>query len=314
MSDEKEWAVFNSVVIGVDGREGGRDAVALGRRLSDVAGSVTLAHVYRAEARPWRSSGATFETVRRDDSRTLLERAREESGLAAELRSVGAPSVGRGLHTLVEEIGADLLVVGSTRSSHVGRVHLGDDTAAALSGAPCAVAVAPAGYASEAGEMREIGVGFDGSDESRHALAVARLLGARLNVRVSAFEAVSLPGRAFAHGAPPVAETAIDELVERAHARVSTLEGIDPHATFGHPPDELAAYSASLDLLVLGSRDYGPIGRLVHGSTARQLARTSRCPLLVLTRAARERDADLPGLDQPVLEGVADEIGPSPQP
>ena len=49
-------------------------------------------------------------------------------------------------------------------------------------------------------------------------------------------------------------------------------------------------YSASLDLLIVGSRDYGPIGRLVHGSTSQQLARMARCPLLVLTRSARERD------------------------
>ncbi|MGN6169163.1 MAG: universal stress protein [Solirubrobacteraceae bacterium] len=51
--------------------------------------------------------------------------------------------------------------------------------------------------------------------------------------------------------------------------------------------EELAVYSASLDLLVIGSRGYGPIGRLVHGSTALQLSRTARCSLPVLTRAAR---------------------------
>ncbi len=306
--------MFDSVVIGVDGREGGRDAIVLGRRLLGAGGVCTLAHVYRADARPWRGSNMTFETIRREDSLTLLAQTRDEIGIDAELRNVGAPSVGRGLHTLAEEIGADLLVVGSTRSGALGRVHLGDDTAAALAGAPCAVAVAPAGYHADSGVMREIGVGYDGSAESEHALAVARQLAAQLGIRVSAFEAVSLPGRAFAHGAPAVAEQAIADLVERAHERVSHLHGVEPHATFGHPPEELAAYSASLDLLVLGSRDYGPIGRLLHGSTARQLARTSRCALLVLTRAARAREGGLPGLDQPVLEGVADEIGPSPQP
>lgn len=35
---------------------------------------------------------------------------------------------------------------------------------------------------------------------------------------------------------------------------------------------------------MIASRGYGPVGRLVHGSTTRQLARTARCPLLVLTR------------------------------
>ena len=46
----------------------------------------------------------------------------------------------------------------------------------------------------------------------------------------------------------------------------------------------------SLDLLVVGSRGYGPLSRLVHGSTSQQLARSARCPLLVLTRATRLAD------------------------
>jgi hypothetical protein len=45
-------------------------------------------------------------------------------------------------------------------------------------------------------------------------------------------------------------------------------------------------FSASVDLLVVGSRGYGPLGRLVHGSTSNELARVSCCPLLVLPRAA----------------------------
>jgi len=53
---------------------------------------------------------------------------------------------------------------------------------------------------------------------------------------------------------------------------------------YGVPAEELALYSASLDLSVVGSRGYGPIGRLVHGSTSQKLARTARCPLLVLPR------------------------------
>jgi hypothetical protein len=46
-------------------------------------------------------------------------------------------------------------------------------------------------------------------------------------------------------------------------------------------------YSAPLDLLIVGSRGYGPMGRLIHGSTSQQLAHSACCPLLVLTRAAR---------------------------
>ena len=70
------------------------------------------------------------------------------------------------------------------------------------------------------------------------------------------------------------------------------LGGVEPHAAYGQPAEELAVYSASLDLLIVGSRGYGPIGRLIHGSTSQQLARSARCPLLVLTHAAHAIETD----------------------
>ena len=73
----------------------------------------------------------------------------------AHLRWPSAPSVGRGLHELVEEIHADLLVVGSSRRALLGRAGVGDDTRAALNGAPCAIAIAPAGYGQRAGGPEE---------------------------------------------------------------------------------------------------------------------------------------------------------------
>ena len=41
-----------------------------------------------------------------------------------------------------------------------------------------------------------------------------------------------------------------------------------------------------LDLLIVGSRGYGPIGRLFPGSVSRYLVRHATCPLLVLPRQA----------------------------
>jgi nucleotide-binding universal stress UspA family protein len=188
---------------------------------------------------------------------------------------------------MAEMIEADLLVVGSSRRGLLGRVALADDTRAALNGAPCAVAVAPAGYGSEpATLMREVGVGFDGSPESEHALGVALALATEMGAKISAFQAVAIPTY-LAHGRTAVDGTPVKQLVDDALARIASHEGVEPHAAYGDPVEELTLYSASLDLLVVGSRSYGPIGRLVHGSTAQHLARTARSPLLVLTRAAR---------------------------
>jgi nucleotide-binding universal stress UspA family protein len=135
--------------------------------------------------------------------------------------------------------------------------------------------------------MREIGVGYDGSPESEHALQAGRRLARQHRSKLSAFEAVSIPAYAFMGGMDGVA---IDELVVDAQERVASLEGVEPHAAYGEAAEELALYSASIDLLVIGSRNYGPVGRLIHGSTAQQLARRARCPLLVLPRAARATD------------------------
>jgi nucleotide-binding universal stress UspA family protein len=243
--------------------------------------------VYPGDTYVYRGASAAYEAGERERARELLEKVRGETEVQAHMRWREAPSVGRGLHELCEVIGADLLVVGSSRRGLLGRVLIGDDTRAALNGAPCAIAIAPTGYSAQSVAMREIGVGYDGSPESEHAVAIARRIAAECGAKLSAFEAVSLPTYAFIGGPAPI-DDALEQLVDDARDRITALGGVEPHAAYGRPVEELAVYSASLDLLIVGSRSYGPIGRLIHGSTSLELAGAARCPLLVLTRAARD--------------------------
>jgi nucleotide-binding universal stress UspA family protein len=275
--------MFRNVLVGVDERPGGRDAIALAKDLVAKDGELTLAYVHLGDPKPTRGSSPAFDAAEQERSRELLEAARAEAGIEAPVLWTGSPSVGRGLHELAERQRTDLLVVGSTSRSLIGRVLIGDDTRDALNGAPCAVAVAPAGYAERPVALREIGVGYDGSPESEHALALARVLAGELGAKVSAFEAVSFPAYVLGGGR---AHEAIDEYVTDARERIAALGDVEPHAAYGAAAEELALYGASVDLLIVGSRGYGPIGRLVHGSTSQRLARTARCPLLVLTRAS----------------------------
>jgi hypothetical protein len=55
---------------------------------------------------------------------------------------------------------------------------------------------------------------------------------------------------------------------------------------YGLTGEELATFGDQVDILVVGSRGYGPIRRLVLGSTAAYLERHARCSLLVLSRIA----------------------------
>lgn len=283
--------MFKQIVVGVDEHEGSRDALALANNLLAREGELTLAHVYPADTYAYRRASAEYEASQRKHDRQLLEKVRAETGVKAHLRWRESPSVGGGLHELCEVTGADLLVVGSCRRGLLGRVLIGDDTRAALNGAPCAIAIAPAGYSRQPVAMREIGVAYNGSPESEHAVEVARGLAAECGAKLSAFEAVSMPTYAFLGGPVPL-DGAPEDLVNDARERIAKLGGVEPHAAYGLAFEELALYSASLDLLVVGSRGYGPLGRLVHGSTSQELARTARCPLLVLTRAAHAIEAD----------------------
>jgi nucleotide-binding universal stress UspA family protein len=193
--------VFSNVLIGVDGDSGGRDAIALAKQLAAADARVTLANVYGGNWTLGRGGGALL-ALEREDSNQLLKRERSAASLEAELLACSAPSVGRGLHELADRHHADLLVVGSTRRGLVGRVLMGDDTAASLNGAPCAVAIAPVGYTASPDAFAKIGVGYDRSPESERALATAREFAARHKSSISALSVISL--QSIPYGAEPI--------------------------------------------------------------------------------------------------------------
>ena len=85
------------------------------------------------------------------------------------------------------------------------------------------------------------------------------------------------------------------------------LDGVEAQATYGGPGAELARLGGEVDLLIVGSRSYGPMHRMFLGTTSTYLTRHLGCPLLVLPRVAQpaagvataqasqaERDPDLP--------------------
>jgi nucleotide-binding universal stress UspA family protein len=279
--------MFQKVLVGVDGTANARDAIALASRLLDGAGRLTLVHVHGGELRVTRVLSPQRLEEEQERSRALLQEERARAGVEADLISVAAGSPGGGLHRQAEEKGADLLVVGSCRHGALGRVMLGDDTRAALNGSPCAVAVAALGYARHPRPITRVGVGYNGSPESESALAAARALAAAKGGQVDVLEVVSIPTPASTGVVvPPINGGTVDLLLQEADARVKGLSGVDGRVVYGLTGEELAAFSASVDILVVGSRGYGPVRRLVLGSTTDYLERHGRCSLLALPRGA----------------------------
>ena len=290
--------MFTNVFVGVDGRQGGRDSIALARWLAAPHATLTLAHVYGSD---WLLPRGVqlVASLAAEESQALLSAERDRAGIDAHLVSGSQSSPGRGLHEIADRHGADLLVVGSSRHALLGRALVGDDTRAALNGAPCAVAVAPRGYAQIAGDgLRTIGVGYDGSAEARGALRAARELAHRHGAAIEALWVVSLQDVRDDCPSPPYWQQATDTLIEHRRQELGRLVGIDGDATYGAPQEELSRLGDRVDLLIIGSR-MGP-GSVVSTTGVDQLrcdrisvahspqrSATTSCPRL---RAATPRE------------------------
>ncbi|HXP98544.1 MAG TPA: universal stress protein [Solirubrobacteraceae bacterium] len=278
--------MFKNVLVGVDGRPAGRDAIALASHLTAPDGKLTLANVHSGGLHPIRAVTPGSGEAERDGSNTLLEAERAAAGVEAELVSVVSGSPGRGLHQQTEDQHADLLVVGSCGRGALGRVMLGDDTRAALNGAPCAVAVASAGYGKHPTPLANVGVGYNDSAESEAALAAARELAAPTKATVHALQVVSIPPYAYTGLIPADIGDSMEEILKDAERRMAELPDVEARVVYGLAGEELAAFGELLDMLVVGSRGYGPVKRLMLGSTSDFLERHARCSLLVLPRGS----------------------------
>jgi nucleotide-binding universal stress UspA family protein len=285
--------MFKNVLVGVDGRPNGSDAIALASRLTDPDGTLTFAHVHTGKLHPLHAITPGLLAEEREASAKLLEEARAGADVSANLTSIVSISPGRGLHEHAEELNADLLVVGSCSHGTLGRVMLGDDTRAALNGAPCAVAIAARGYAEHPTPIAKVGVGYNESPESQTALDAARKLAAFTRATIDVLQVVSIPSYAYA-GPVSAAIVDIDTMLSEAKDRMKDLPDVEGRAVYGLSGEELAAFGDDVDILVVGSRGYGPVRRLVLGSTSEYLERHARCSLLVLPRITKGPAGDSP--------------------
>ena len=282
--------MFKNVLVGVDGSTNGRDAIALASRLIDPDGKMTLGHVHSGNLHPLHAVSPGVVDEEREASEKLLESERTEAEVTADLVSIVASSPGAGIHAQAEEQGADLIVVGSCRHSALGRVMLGDDTRAALNGAPCAVAIAQSGYSQHPAPLAKVGVAYNASPESVRALECAREVAAPTRASIQVLEVIAIPTYAYTGLMVPTAGGGLDEILSDANTRLGELDGVSARAIYGLAGEELAAFGDEVDLLVVGSRSYGPLKRLVIGSTSDYLERHARCALLVLPRVGEDGD------------------------
>lgn len=264
---------------------------------------------------------------RGEDAAALGEMLARTAG--DELRRVhidkGPP--GRALRELAERGEADLIVLGSTHRASLGSVAPGSVAEQLLSGSPCRIAIAPRGYAraeamlraEQAGEEaadvpadfplplvraepRVVAVGFNDTPESRAALDEAVTL-ARAAPAAMWLIGVTEPipqvptGTAAPSAGPPQAASAglapTRTLEERLMAVAAELppelRALPVHER-GDPVERLVDRAGEgVDLLVLGSRGFGPVMRVLLGSVSARVIRRAPCPVMIVPRPEYER-------------------------
>jgi nucleotide-binding universal stress UspA family protein len=304
------------IAVGFDGHSGGRDALALGRTLVS-AGDATLTAVVVVPFPPSTlgeqigmvERPATWpdlcEELREHGRRRLLDSAAVVLGdTDFGERIVLDDSPARALTAYASEEKPDVLVVGSTHRGKLGRVFAGSIPTKLLSGGECAVAVAPREFRERSEQpVRRIVVGYDGRPEADRALSEALKLAERHEAAVRVLAIVEpsssleyeLKGEVLREAFQALSGQGLHDRrggelhagAERTVGEAATTAAI-PHeieVVHGDPAELLIAASAGeCDLLVLGSRGYGPLGRALLGSTSTKVLRGSEAPVIIYPR------------------------------
>lgn len=272
------------IVIGAHPKRHEQEPIELGLMVSRLTlAPMDVVGTFWFDTTPQRAASDEYGRLMREEVQQSLERAVGEPDRACgEVRIHVMPgSVAHALHQKASDVGAGLIIVGSTHRGAVGRVTLSTTADRVLGRAPCPVAVAPRGFRDEGAVPRRVGVAFVDTPGGRSALragvAIAQCTGASL-IAYTVIEAHTHDSdrdRAEAAVERAIADDAHDL---HAEARVLSAGGVEA----------LAAESRELDFLVRGCRGRGPMHPPLAFGLPSKLARRAVCPFVIVPPGREE--------------------------
>jgi nucleotide-binding universal stress UspA family protein len=262
--------LYRNVIVAYDGSDEARDALALAGVLRDRDGVVTaVGRAPEPGPPPWLGS-----------------------------RELPPETGTKQLQGHIEDCGADLLVLGSSKSADPGRMFTGPVGRGLLSGCHYPVAIAPRGFARAPVRPRVVAIAFETEDESMHAVAegaeIAHALAADTRL-------ICLM--------PPLQSWALEAGTDAGYARADVerhhrdvYRHMLDHALTAMPRDVKAEgrlvtcsrKSALLDelggdvgLLVMASPGVRPVPGVRPGAHALAALRAAPCPVLLTPTGVR---------------------------
>ena len=286
--------VIARIAAGIDGFPEGRDAAALGQSLAKATGAELMLVAVHSTAPLPTPPELSYGNLRKQ-SQVMLREVRDSLAPGARTLTATDHSVPRALHRVVHRHHCDLLVVGSSRQGPEGRVRIGKRTR--QSAVP--LRVRARSRASRPARQAPARPPPDRRGLRRRSRVGGRARPRRVDrVRRRRRSACAGGGRRPASRVRPIGSGRLveDEWNEAISAEMDELRGravaagerikaqLEVEVARGRPADLLLELSQHVDLLVIGSREWGPRARLLLGSTGEALMHDSACAVLAVPR------------------------------
>ena len=291
----------NDVVIGFDGTAGAEDALILGSWLAAATQRPPLVvSVFQENVVPVLPGiGSEWDEEMQAEASQHLDRAKRLLGDAprgAQFRTLGSTSAAMALDALATRVDASAIVVGSSRRGALRRVSSSHTADRLMQGAQSPVLVAPRGIRDrDLAPLTAVGCAYvptlEGDLALRQAAALSQRSAAQLNVYTVPTQGARRSGETMSHDQirahgkhlQESATAAIQKLPGRPQANVRVLEGNVVQAL-------AALEEEDCQVLVCGSRGYGPVGRVLLGGVSSRLVRSAATPVLLVPRDLRDTD------------------------
>ena len=287
------------IVIGAHPKRDDSAPLELGVKLARLTGApLYVVGTYWFDSTPQRTGSADYAESLKAGIRRVVAAAVGDTELDAPVEvHVTAGSPAHVLQEKATEVGAGLIVVGSTNRGKLGRIATSTTADRVLDGAPCPVVIAPRGFKCARPTTRKVGVAFVDTAGGWSALSAGAAIARSTDAQLIAYTVTD----ADTHAGD---RARAEDVVRRAIAE--RAGDVDAEARLLKDGAEALIYeSRDLDFLLRGCQSTGrrlaPLAREVPS----KLASAAECPLLIVPPGREQRLLSLFGADESAGVGPA---------